>query len=171
MHHAQVENTIFLSLAPGEEIVAALASFCGERNIRLATVSGIGAVNRIKVGLFEPATKQYHATEFQQDFEITALSGTLTEMDGKPYPHLHVTVADREHRAFGGHLNLAVVSAACEIVLTVLPGRVTRRFSESIGLNLLALATAPDQDGHAARPHDVTKPSKKMPPDSDQGEP
>ena len=138
MEHVQFNNTIIVSLAPGEEIVESLTAFCGERNIRLATVSGIGAVNRLKVGLFDPLNKQYHASEFQRDFEITALAGTVTQMEGKPYPHLHITVADREHRAFGGHLNLAVVSAACEIVLTVLPGSVNRRFSEKIGLNMMA---------------------------------
>jgi predicted DNA-binding protein with PD1-like motif len=138
MEHVQFNNTIIVSLAPDEEIVESLTAFCGERNIRLATVSGIGAVNRLKVGLFDPLNKQYHASEFQRDFEITALAGTVTQMEGKPYPHLHITVADREHRAFGGHLNLAVVSAACEIVLTVLPGSVNRRFSEKIGLNMMA---------------------------------
>ena len=59
-------------------------------------------------------------------------------MDGKPYLHLHMSAGDREGRVWGGHLNRAVVSATCEMVVRVLDGHVGRAFSPEIGLNLLA---------------------------------
>lgn len=37
---------------------------------------------------------------------------------------------------FGGHLNKAVISATCEMVITVINGSVDRSFSDSVGLNL-----------------------------------
>ena len=37
---------------------------------------------------------------------------------------------------FGGHLNSAVVSATCELVLQVIDGQVERVFDPEIGLNL-----------------------------------
>lgn len=37
---------------------------------------------------------------------------------------------------FGGHLNKAVISATCEMVITVINGNVDRSFSDSVGLNL-----------------------------------
>jgi hypothetical protein len=128
-----------VSIEKGDEIVDSLHQLCTEQGIRLGVISGIGAVNKFKIGLFETVTKHYHAREFSGDFEITSLTGTVTTMDGKAYIHLHINVSDREFHTFGGHLNYAVVSAACEIVITKIEGIVEREFSEEIGLNLLKL--------------------------------
>ena len=57
-------------------------------------------------------------------------------MDGQVYCHLHMSAGDGQGRVVGGHLNQARISATGELVLTVLPGEVDRRFSEEIGLNL-----------------------------------
>lgn len=137
MEYRKFGNKYVLRLDKGEELIASLQSFCKENNIQLASVSGIGAVNRAKVGLFETATKQYHAEEFTGDMEIISLMGNVTQMDGEVYLHLHATLSDHTHKAFGGHLNLAVISATGEIVVDVIEGSVDREFSEEIGLNLL----------------------------------
>ena len=58
-------------------------------------------------------------------------------MDGNFYTHLHMSAGDDQGRVFGGHLNRAVVSATCEMLVRVLPGAMDRAFSPEIGLNLL----------------------------------
>ena len=88
------------------------------------------------VGAFDTAAKQYHSNEFRGTYEITALLGTINTMDGKFYTHLHMTAADETGRAVGGHLNRAVISATCEMIVTLIPGTVDRAFSEQVGLNL-----------------------------------
>lgn len=82
--------------------------------------------------------KVYYNNTFTKPLELLSLSGTITEMDGKPYLHLHATAGDEAGNALGGHLKAAVISATGEILVRVLPGHVGRQYSEAIGLNLFA---------------------------------
>ena len=58
-------------------------------------------------------------------------------MGGEVYLHLHATLSDIEHKAYGGHLNRALVSATAEIWIDVVSGEIDREFSDKIGLNIL----------------------------------
>jgi predicted DNA-binding protein with PD1-like motif len=62
--------------------------------------------------------------------------GTVSTMADETYLHLHITIGDIDNNVHGGHLNAAVVSATCEIVVQILDGEVDREFSETIGLNI-----------------------------------
>ncbi len=130
-------DKIIARIDKGEEICAQLKVICEREGIGLASVSAIGAVGAFTVGVFEPHTKQYKANTFEGDYEIVSLSGTVTELDGKFYSHLHMSAGDNDGKVFGGHLNSATVSATCEMVIEVIDGRVDRKFSDEIGLNLL----------------------------------
>ena len=88
------------------------------------------------VGVFHTAEKQYHANHFSGDLEIVSLTGSVTRKDGGFYAHLHMSAGGADGAVVGGHLNRAVVSATCEMFITVLDGEVGRRFDETVGLNL-----------------------------------
>ena len=130
-------NHWIVRIDKGEEIVGTLEQFCREKGIRLGTISGIGATNRATIGLFKTGAKEYVRQEVVGDHEITNLTGNISQMSDQVYLHLHINLSDPNCRAFGGHLNSAVVSATCEVVVRVLDGEVGREFSEEIGLNLL----------------------------------
>ena len=124
-------------LDPGDEIVEKILWLAAVENIRLATITGLGAVDNVTLGIFSPDTKQYKANMFHADFEIVYLTGTITTQRGRPYAHLHMAVGDLAARVYGGHLNRAVVSATAEIVIQILPGEVDRQPDPKIGLNLM----------------------------------
>ncbi len=136
MEYRRFGNTIVARIDRGEEILAAVREIAGAEHIQLASVSALGATNDFTVGVYNVDEKQYHANDFKGNFEIVSLTGTINTMDGEFYTHLHMSAGDEKGQVFGGHLNRAVVSAVCEMVITVIDGVVDRRFSEEIGLNL-----------------------------------
>lgn len=136
MDYRRFGNKYVVRLEKGEEIVESIKTLCRENNIRLGTVSGIGAADKATIGLFEPATKKYHSRKLTGDMEITSLIGNISTQEGDVYLHLHATLAGSSHQAIGGHLNSAVISATGEIVIDVIDGNVDRKFSQEIGLNL-----------------------------------
>ena len=137
MEYRRFNDKYVVRLNKGEEIIESLTKLCEENDIKLGRVTGIGATNKVKIGLFNVETKEYHSTELTGDMEITNLSGNISQMDGKVYLHLHITVCDEENKAFGGHLNYAVISATCEMIIDVIDGAVDRKYDEETGLNLI----------------------------------
>ena len=120
----------------GEEIVEELKRFCRENAVKLGSVRGIGATNQARIGLFRTETREYVTTEVRGDHEIIGLTGNISLLHGEIYLHLHVTLSDDSYRAFGGHLNTAVVSGTCEVVVDEIPGEMEREFDPAVGLNL-----------------------------------
>ena len=137
MDYRKFGTTYVMRLDPGDEIVEKVLWLAAVEQIKLATVTGLGAVDNVTLGIFSPDTKQFKANMFHADFEIVSLTGTITSQRGRPYAHLHMAVSDLAARCFGGHLNRGVVSASAEIVIQVLPGEIDRQPDARIGLNLM----------------------------------
>jgi len=135
MEYRRFGNTIVARIDRGEEILAAVREIAGAEHIQLASVSALGATNDFTVGVYVDE-KQYHANDFKGNFEIVSLTGTINTMDGEFYTHLHMSAGDEKGQVFGGHLNRAMISATCELVIQVVDGTVERRFDPEIGLNV-----------------------------------
>ncbi|MCD8123581.1 MAG: DNA-binding protein [Lachnospiraceae bacterium] len=138
MEYRRFGQTIVVRIDKGEEILKQVKDISQKENIRLAGVQALGAVGEFTVGVFRTQEKKYLANEFQGDFEIVSLTGTINTIDGEFYCHLHMSAGNEKGEVFGGHLNRAVVSATCEMLIQVIDGTVDRSFSEEIGLNLFS---------------------------------
>lgn len=139
MQYRQFGDTYMLRIDYGEEILQSLKQMCEQEAIRLAQVSAIGAADHAIVGVFDLREKRYHLEETNEFMEIASLSGSVTEMNGQPYIHLHVTLADQKHILHGGHAIELRVGATCEMFVRVLDGQVTREKNEELGINLWKL--------------------------------
>lgn len=136
MEYRVFDETIVLRLEKGEEVIESIKKLCEKEDIKAGSISGLGASNHIVVGLFKVAEKKYYSNTFEEDFEITNLTGNISRMDGEVYLHIHGTFANVEGKCIGGHLNKAIISATSEIIINKINGNIGRKFSEEIGLNL-----------------------------------
>lgn len=137
MEYKRAGSKIVARFDRGEEIVETLMGLCKKESINLGSVSAIGAVGEATLGCFNTNEKKYYSNDYIGIYEIASLSGNVSTMDGEVYLHLHCALADEDCKTIGGHLNRAVVSATCELVIDIIDGEVDRAFSEEIGLNLL----------------------------------
>ena len=138
MEYRRFGDKIVVRIDKGEEVCAKLLELAEKEDIRLASVSGIGASDDITLGVFDTHTKFYNKTHINDtDYELGSVVGNISRQDGKPYLHLHAVVGSPVMgKCHAGHLNAAVVSATCELVIDVIDGEVGRKFSDEIGLNL-----------------------------------
>lgn len=139
MKYQRFEQTIIVRMDKGEDIVEQVKNVALKEKIKLASISALGAINEFTVGVFKTKEKKYYANEFKGDFEIVSLTGTINTMNNEYYSHMHLSAGNDQGQVFGGHLNKAIVSATCEMVIQIISGEVDRYFDEKVGLNLLKL--------------------------------
>lgn len=137
MEYARFGSKYILRIDKDEELVATIKSFCKNHSIKLASVSGIGALNKAHIGIFIQDIQKYKSTTLTGSMEIASLTGNVSQMDDEVYVHLHIVVTDETYNAYGGHLNAGWIGATGEIIIDVIDGQVDRAFDKEVGLNLL----------------------------------
>lgn len=136
MEYKRFNNTIYARIDKGEEILEQIINIALKENIKLANINALGATNEFTVGVFKTEEKKYYSNTFKGDYEIVSLTGTINTMNNEFYTHIHMSAGNDKGEVFGGHLNKAIVSATCEMVINITDGQVDRSFNGEIGLNL-----------------------------------
>lgn len=112
MKYRRIDNKIIVRLDPGDEIIKCLEEV---RNIEKINgfFFGIGTVNYLKLGFYDFEKKSYIEKKLNEDLEVTSLIGNI----GVDRIHAHISVTDREYKAFGGHIIEGKVSGTLEIII------------------------------------------------------
>ena len=124
MDYRRFGNKIIARIDRGEEILEKVKEIALKENIKLASINALGVDE-----------KKYYSNEFKGSFEIVSLTGTINTMNGDFYTHMHMSAGNDKGEVFGGHLNRAIVSATCEMVIDIIDGYVDRVYDEETGLN------------------------------------
>lgn len=136
MEYRKFGTDYLVRINRGEEVVACLENFCRAEGVKLASITAIGAADKVVVGLYDVEKKEYHKETLTGAMEITSLVGTITTKEEEPYLHLHINVCGHDLGVKGGHLNECHISATCEIAVHTMEGRVGRQYDPETGLNL-----------------------------------
>jgi len=128
-------------LSRGENVVETLTDFCAKENISTATFTGIGAVERVKIGYYDLGKREYFFRDEVGIFEVASMQGNVALVDGKPFIHAHAALSrcDETCACIGAHIKEAFVAVTLEIFLTLLDTTLSRTMNDDIGLKLLSI--------------------------------
>jgi uncharacterized protein len=134
---SEPDRVFLLRFDRDDPFVETLAGFASQESISAARMEGIGAFLQAELGFYDLERREYDRFSVDEDVEVLALLGNLTQRDGQPWIHAHVTLGRRDGSAAGGHLFEARVAATLEVFVSEVPGTVDREMDEEIGLALI----------------------------------
>ena len=137
MEYKRIENKIVFQLEKGDRLMESTQKIATAENVKMASINGIGACSKIEMGYNDLSIKDYVFKTFEGNLEILQATGNITLKDGEPFPHIHISVANDECKAFGGHLNEATISVTFEGVMQIIDLEIHREFNEDLGLALM----------------------------------
>jgi predicted DNA-binding protein with PD1-like motif len=136
------EKTFAVVFDPGEEVVAGLLRFARDQKLSAAHLTAIGAFERVTLGFFEIAKKDYKRIPIDEQVELMSLVGNIAQdQKGDPKLHAHVVVGKSDGTAHGGHLLEASVRPTLEVVIVESSRHLRRRTRDDLGLALLDLSS------------------------------
>jgi len=115
MTYTQTQYGYIVCIHAGEEIMDTLLSFVRNHDLSGTTFTGLGAVRKADVGMYNMNTHAYEYTHLPNPHEIANLTGNTARHDDDIHLHVHITLANKKQQAFGGHLKQAVAEPTCEI--------------------------------------------------------
>lgn len=126
-----------LRLDAGSDLLEELTAYVRHQDIRAASLTFLGAVRRASLRYYDQATLRYRDFTLNEHLEVTGGVGNVSLLDGEPFIHAHVTLADAAGRAFGGHVNTGTEVFVCEVSIHELNGEPPDRvFDATCGLPL-----------------------------------
>ena len=134
MQFKQHENTYFVYLEKGESVIKELTNICKEHKIYNGHISGIGAVNNIKLGSYDSKNGEYIKKIFKDDHELITTQGNIMLLNDEPFIHAHISIGNHNMEIFGGHLFSAKIAVVGEFVINKIDGNSKRTMNDDIGL-------------------------------------
>jgi predicted DNA-binding protein with PD1-like motif len=117
---------VILRFDKGEDLMESLTGWLEEHGIQSAAIlGGIGMLSGMEIGRYDG--REYSKITENESCEILSLQGSVSMKEGKPFVHLHVSFADHDFHAIGGHLFSGTVSMTIEMVIAPMsPGLVRK---------------------------------------------
>ncbi|HLW76377.1 MAG TPA: PPC domain-containing DNA-binding protein [Bryobacteraceae bacterium] len=97
-------RTFRVDMRRGDEIAAGLTEFAEKNHVSNAHLTGIGALNHLVLGWYDPEKRAYKKNVIDEEVELVSLTGNIAIENGKPFVHAHCVVAFKDGTTRGGHL-------------------------------------------------------------------
>ncbi|MGD0117915.1 MAG: PPC domain-containing DNA-binding protein [Candidatus Binatus sp.] len=121
----------------GDEAFSGLLEFAEKYHVTSAHFTAIGAVSGATLGWFDPQRKMYKKIPIVGQHEVIGMSGDIALYQGKPAVHTHMVVGASDGTTRAGHVLAAYVSPTLEVMVTVDPVAMQKRFDPETDLTLI----------------------------------
>jgi uncharacterized protein len=121
----------------GDEAFSGLLEFAEKYHVTSAHFTAIGALSGATLGWFDPQRKMYKKIPVIGQHEVIGMSGDIALYEGKPVVHTHMLVGNPDGTTQGGHVLAAYVSPTLEVMVTVDPVTMQKRFDPATDLTLI----------------------------------
>ncbi len=110
----------------GEDFIPSFTAWLEKNSIESATViCGIGMLKDMEIGRYDG--REYTRMTEPESCEILSLQGSVSMKEGARFVHMHVSYANHDFQAIGGHLFSGIVSMTIELVVAPMtPGLVRK---------------------------------------------
>jgi predicted DNA-binding protein with PD1-like motif len=109
------DDFVVLKLDHGEDLMGCLQRAILQFDIKSGFIlTGIGMLKDVEIGFFGGG--EYQTKSLEEPHELISLHGSISTK-GETIIHLHCSLANREHRIVGGHLNKGTVNVINEIFI------------------------------------------------------
>jgi uncharacterized protein len=121
----------------GDEAFSGLLEFAEKYHVTSAHFTAIGALSGATLGWFDPQRKMYKKIPINGQHEVIGMSGDIALYQGKPVVHTHMVVGTSDGTTRAGHVLDAYVSPTLEVMITVDPVAMQKRFDPQTDLTLI----------------------------------
>jgi len=121
----------------GDEAFSGLQEFAEKYHVTSAHFTAIGALSGATLGWFDPQRKMYKKIPINGQHEVIGMSGDIALYQGRPVVHTHMVVGGPDGTTHGGHVLEAFVSPTLEVMVTVDPATMQKRFDPATDLTLI----------------------------------
>ncbi len=138
MDYRKFNDTYYIRMDKGDEIIASILEICKKENISCAYYNGIGGCKSAEIQTFKPEEGEFETEEVSGMLELVSIMGNIvTDENDKICHHTHAMFAyveNGEHKTIGGHLKSTTVLYTAEIELRpVLGGSIGRKKDPETG--------------------------------------
>ncbi len=124
-------------LEKDEDLLESLTKFARSNQARLAIITGIGALQKARLAIYDQHKKQYIITDINEPAEVASLIGNVSMKDGEVFCHLHATLTCESGKVVGGHVCEGCSVFALEFMVQEMQGEaLLRLLDEETGLAL-----------------------------------
>ena len=138
LDYRNFNNTIYIRMDRGDEIIGTIIDICRKEHIRSAMFSGIGGCKQAEIQTFIPETGTFETQNIEGMLELVSLNGNIvTDDNGEFFHHTHAMFSykvDGEHHTAAGHIKSITVLYTAEIELRpVIGGPIKRKYDTETG--------------------------------------